>query len=382
MNPDDLARELESKDFDYFLDLMLNAVPDDIDKREGSIIYDGVAPAAMVMAMQMLDLANIIRQTYVRTAVGEFLDYRAIEHGTARYSATNTEVRAVFTDQDGKPIDNVNVGDKFASIGEAPIFYTVTKINDDLSGEMLADNPGTEANGYIGQILPVTPNDSLYWAEIKEVTVPSRDEENDDHLRARLLKSDNWLAYGGNIADYMDMISKIQEVGAAQIYPTWNGPGTVKLVILDNNYKPASSQLVNKVKELIDPEDKTTQGYGLAPIDHRVTVVAPERFKVNVSARITIGSEANLETVRTKIKESLEDFFDSLRKTWSMIDSSTGRGYSMSIYRSKILSRIMMVDGVSNASLPILNDKEDDLQLTFTNQVSQLPEMGEVVIDG
>ena len=222
MNPNDLANELEAQNYDYWLNLMLDNVPNDIDKREGSIIYDAVAPAAMVNAQQSLSLANIIRETYIKTAQGEFLDYRAFEHGTSRYEATNAEVKAKFNDDDGNPV-NVEVGDRFASIAESPIFYTVIKSNGDGTAEMQAEEAGTSANSYLGQVLPVTPNDNLAWAEITEITIPARDEENDEHLRARLLNTNSWVAYGGNVADYLNMTSKINDVGATQVYPTWDG---------------------------------------------------------------------------------------------------------------------------------------------------------------
>lgn len=381
MSPNELADELEAQNFDYWLNLMLDNVPDDIDKREGSIIYDAVAPAAMVSAQQSLSLANIIRETYIKTAQGEFLDYRAVEHGTNRYAATNTEVKAKFNDDDGNPV-NVEVGDRFASIAESPIFYTVIKANGDGTAEMQAEEAGTSANSYLGQVLPVTPNDNLAWAEIVEIAIPARDEENDDHLRARLLNSNSWVAYGGNVADYLDMTSKISDVGATQVYPTWDGPGTVKLVILNNDLMPASQTLVKKVKEEIDPEESTTQGYGLAPIDHRVTVVAPETFKVDITMNVTIADSASVDTIKANIKTSLEEFFKSLRKDWSIVNPTVGRGYSMIIYRSKILSRVMMIEGVANATMPRLNGKDEDLQLVFNNTTSQLPVLGEVTING
>lgn len=381
MNPNELADELEAQNFDYWLNLMLDNVPNDIDKREGSIIYDALAPAAMVSAQQSLSLANIIRETYIKTAQGEFLDYRAVEHGTNRYVATNTEVKAKFNDDDGNPV-NVEVGDRFASIAESPIFYTVSKANDDGTAEMQAEEAGTSANSYLGQVLPVTPNDSLSWAEIVEITIPARDEENDEHLRARLLNTNSWVAYGGNVADYLDMTSKISDVGATQVYPVWNGPGTVKLVILNNNLMPASQTLIKKVKEEIDPEDNETQGYGLAPIDHQVTVVAPETFEVNITMNVTIAENANIDTIRTNIKASLEELFKSLRKDWSTIDSVTGRGYKLTVYRSKILSRVMTLEGVTNATMPQLNGKDEDLQLVFNNTTSQLPVLGEVTVNG
>lgn len=381
MDPNELADELEAQNYDYWLNLMLDNVPNDIDKREGSIIYDAVAPAAMVSAQQSLSLANIIRETYIKTAQGEFLDYRAVEHGTSRYAATNAEVKARFNDDDGKPV-NVEVGDRFASIAESPIFYTVIKANNDGTAEMQAEEAGTSANSYIGQVLPVTPNDNLAWAEITKVTIPARDEETDDHLRARLLNSNSWLAYGGNVADYLNMTSKIHDVGATQVYPVWDGPGTVKLVILNNDLMPASQTLIKKVKEKIDPEESTTQGYGLAPIDHQVTVAAPETVKVDIAMNVTIADSANIDTIRANIKASLEEFFKSLRRDWDTVNPTVGRGYSMTIYRSKILSRVMMLGGVANATMPRLNGKDEDLQLIFNNTTSQLPVLGEVTING
>ena len=382
MNPEEYAAEYTSRNYDYWLDKMLDNVPDDIDQREGSIVFDALAPAAMAMAQQSLTMANIIRQSYIKTAQGEFLDYRAAEHGTARYVATQTEVKAKFLDSDGNAINNVQIGDQFASIGETPIFYTVQKINEDLTGELTADDPGTTANSYIGQILPVTSNDSLSWAEITEIVAPARDEETDGHLRDRLLKADDWVAYGGNVADYLSMLSKISEVGAGQVYPVWNGPGTVKLVILNNDLMPASADLVKKVKNIIDPEDREALGYGLAPIDHQVTVVAPSILTVDVASTVTIDSKQNADSVKAKIKEAVENYFELLRQSWNTVDPKTGRGYSQTVYRSKILSQIMSVEGVINASVPVLNGTDGDIALTFNNQTSELPILGEVVLDG
>lgn len=379
MNPNELANELEAQNYDYWLNLMLDQVPNNIDKREGSIIFDALAPAAMVSAQQSLSLANIIRETYIKTAQGEFLDYRAAEHGTLRYLATNAEVKAKFNNDDGNPI-NVEVGDRFASIAESPIFYTVIKANDDGTAEMQAEEAGTYANSYLGQVLPVTPNDNLAWAEIIEITIPARDKESDDHLRDRLLNTNSWVAYGGNVADYLDMTSKIHDVGATQVYPVWNGPGTVKLVILNNDLMPASSTLIKKVKEEIDPEDKETQGYGLAPIDHRVTVTTVETLTVNVQINALLDAQHVTSNIEQQIKNVLSKFFIELRQNWATINPTTGRGYALTIFRSRILSKIMQIESVVNANLPILNGAEKDISLIFDNQVSQLPVLGEVTV--
>ncbi|QNQ80776.1 baseplate J/gp47 family protein [Lactobacillus sp. PV034] len=381
MTPSELIRDIQTKDSNYFLQKMLDTVPDDIDKREGSIIWDALAPAAQVMGQQALQLANIIKLTYTQTSQGEFLDYRAVEHGTNRYPATNAKVKAIAKNEDKKILDNVKVGDQFASIGDSPIFYTVIQIKDDLSLVLRAEDAGSVANGYLGQILPITPNDALSWAEITEIIAPARDEETDEHLRERLLSPSDWISYGGNISDYVKMTSSITDVGAVQVYPVWNGGGTVKLVILNNDLMPASQGLIDEVKNTIDPAEQSGMGVGLAPIDHKVTVVTPTLLKVNVMIDIMLAPNANINTIRSTVQSTIEDYFKELRNDWDNINPVIGRGYAVTIYRSKILSKIMNLDGIANAQLPKLNDKENDINLIFNETTSQLPILGEVTVN-
>lgn len=381
MTPEELSKQIEKQGFEYYLNQMLGKVPDDIDKRQGSIIYDAIAPAAMLMAQQSLDMSTLVKAIYVKTATGEFLDYKAVEYGTERQKATATQARAKFLNSAGKPIASVDIGDRFASIGSDPIFYKVVKINADYTGILVAEEPGTQANGYLGQILPITPNDQLSWAEIVEVVVPARDDETDDHLRERLLASDNWIAYGGNIADYLDMLAKITSVGAAQVYPAWQGGGTVKLVILDNDYNAPSAELLAQVKNEIDPPDSPGLGYGLAPIDHTVTVVAPKEVHIDVSATVQVDVQADVETTKLKVTDQLESYFLAKRHGWASINKKSGRGYVLAIYRAQLLTEIMKVDGVVNCSLPMLNGKNEDVVLTFNAETSQLPVLGKVVVN-
>lgn len=381
MNPETLISELESHDFDYFMDSMLDEVSDGVDKRQGSIIYDAMAPAATLMAEQSLNMANIVRATYTQTAPGEFLDYRGPERGLVRQTATAAQVSAKFLDSKGIPVSNVEVGDQFASVGEEPIFYHVIEVNEDLTGLLVAEETGTRANGYLGQILPVTPNDALSWAEILSVDVPAKDDETDDHFRDRLLSPDAYNAYGGNVADYMDMLSKIGSVGAGQVYPAWQGGGTVKLVILNNYKRAASSELVKQVKEQIDPPDAEGQGYGLAPIDHLVTVVAPTEVPISIETTITPDTSTTVDSLKAAIEAGVESYFAQRREAWDDIDKVTGRGYSLTVYRSQILTEIMKVEGVINATLPVLNGSESDVKMTFRNDTSELPVVGEVTLN-
>uniref|UniRef100_UPI0025837A10 baseplate J/gp47 family protein n=1 Tax=uncultured Secundilactobacillus sp. TaxID=2813935 RepID=UPI0025837A10 len=144
--------------------------------------------------------------------------------------------------------------------------------------------------------------------------------------------------------------------------------------------KPASSELIEQVQEAIDPAPQG-EGYGLAPIDHVVTVVAPEALKVDITSTVEVATDTTLGAVTEKIKTAIADYFKALSEKWDTVDAKTGRGYAMTVYRAQLLAEMMKVEGVTNATLPVLNGTENDLELQFTDEVSQLPIVGEVTLN-
>ena len=63
--------------FDVILERMMDRVPNNIDKREGSIIYDALAPAAVELAQMYIELDVILNETFADTASREYLIRRA-----------------------------------------------------------------------------------------------------------------------------------------------------------------------------------------------------------------------------------------------------------------------------------------------------------------
>lgn len=378
-NVQDLIDDLNSKDFDYYLEEMMEQVPNDIDKREGSIVYDAIAPAAMVMSVRALDMANYLKQAHIETATGEFLDAFASDRGTNRESATYTKVKANIIDDNKNVVTSVDINDTFASVANEPIFYHVITKNDDGTFILQANDAGSYANQYVGQIIPVTANDSVSWAEITEVSVPAKDAEDDDSLRSRLLSPNSYIAYGGNVADYKKMIEdKLNDVGAVQVYSAWQGGGTVKLVILDNTLNLPTKTLIAEVQNTIDPVDNSALGYGLAPIGHKVTVVAPDLLNISVNIDVVSDNKVSKDVLNNAIKNSINNYFISLRKSW---DKSSNNHYDLTVYRSQILAVVLQTEHVVNAELPKLNGNESDIELTFNNNTSQLPVIKDVVIN-
>ena len=231
----------------------------------------------------------------------------------------------------------------------------------------------------LGQLLPVTPFDNLGKAEIVEVAVPARDIEDDESLRKRLLSGNEIINYGGNVTDYISFTKELEDVAAVQVYPTWKGGGTVRLVILDNTYNAASQSLVETIQTKIDPQDSPGDGYGIAPIGHTVTVAAPTVRKINISAKIETDSGVTVLDVKEAVTDVINKHFESLRKSWDTLVGE--RGYKLTVYRSQLISTIIGVDGVVNVASLLFDTKEEDVVLTFSNDLQELPVVGAVTLD-
>lgn len=377
--PEQLADSMQLFTADYFMNNALGRVPDNIDTRQGSIIYDAIAPVAQSYQELALNMRNIILESYIQTASGEYLDYRAQEKGTFRKKATFAEVIAEFYDDNGERT-SVEIGDRFATMSANPVFFAVKQKNGQGSATLIAETPGITGNTYLGQILPVTANDRVSIAKITSITVPARDNEADDELRQRLLETANVIKYGGNVADYIDMTLKQNGIGGVQVYPVWNGGGTVRLVIINNEFDVPSPELVNEIKNIIDPKQYEGKGYGLAPIGHSVTVAAPAIKTISISMKIVVDNTTTFDLAKGNINRMLSKIFLNLRKKWDTLVNA--RDYNLTVYRAAIIGEIIKIDGVVNVESLRLNGQDNDISLVFSNALQELPVLGEVNVNG
>lgn len=100
-----------------------------------------------------------------------------------------------------------------------------------------------------------------------DLLIPGENTEEDEPFRARIIERLNSRSFGGNVAQYVEEIEAIDGVGAVQVYPVWDGGGTVCCSILGADFLPASSDLVQMVQNAIDPPP--AQGLGLGLAAHR-----------------------------------------------------------------------------------------------------------------
>lgn len=326
--------------FEEILERMLRNVPSDVDKREGSIIYDALAPCAVELAQMYAELEQFRDECFADTASREFLKRRAAERGIAPKPATCAVLKAEF---------NVDVpaGTRFSLDG---LNYAVTAADT-----VTCETAGAEGNKHFGQALPIDFVEGLETANITALLVPGEDEEETEAFRTRYLDSLHEQAFGGNITDYKQKVNSLDGVGGVKVYPAWNGGGTVKLVIIASDWSAPGAELVSRVQSEIDPT-QDGQGIGIAPIGHIVTAAGVKPLTVDVAARIVWEDGWNYAAAKNGIESAVEAVMQSLRRSWA--ESS-----ALVVRVSRIEQAILGCPGVVDISGTTLNGSGSNLVL-------------------
>ena len=377
-----LSKSLETYTFDYLLNLALDQVSDSVDKRQGSIIYDAISPACYVLAEVFLELKGIVDETFPATATGENLELKVSERGIIRNPATKAIKHAVMIDASGVALKGVPIGTRFSSVGDTPVVY---RVSNELvtAGEyqVECEQTGTVGNSYIGTLIPISYIPNLGSATIDTIVIPGEDEETDEQLRARYVEEVNEVAFAGNIAAYDKIVKDISGVGEAQIYPVWDGGGTVLISVVDSTFAPASNAFCDLIENLLDPENSIGvkgTGLGVAPIGHIVTVVAPTVYVVNVSADVSLAAGVTLPQVQSAIEDQVRGYISGVANAWGVPDDYNR--YSASVFTAQIAAAILRVNGVSNVTNTRSNGTASDKVLPQTAAVQQLPVIGTVIL--
>jgi uncharacterized phage protein gp47/JayE len=355
----------EDNTFEAILQRMLDRVPNTVDKRPGSIIYDALAPAAAELAQMYVELDIIMRLAFADTASGEYLTRRASEIGVERKPATKAKRKGVFYDANDTLMD-VPIGSRFRI--DDLIFVVTEQIS---TGEFIleCESPGAIGNAPSGDMLPIEYVDGLARAVLTDIIEYGVDEEDDESLRQRYFDSLRGQAFGGNIADYRQKTLAIEGVSAVKVYPVWNGPGTVRLVILGADHLPADTGLVDRVQELIDPPPQG-EGYGIAPIGHIVTVESAKPVMINVETTLLLDTGFTPESVLHEVQAKIEAYLDELRKSW--------QDTNQIIVRVALIdARILDVPGV----LDVTGTKINGVAGNATLEDDEVPVLGTVTIN-
>ena len=383
----------DGNSFEQILDRTLsNELLSDVDKREGSIVYDTLAPVCMELADAYAKMDILESQLSLLTATGSNLDNRAYEQGMAREQETQAERIGTFKkyqideqtgeyvkdENDNKILIDMDIpeGSRFVSPENDSIIYEFIGKDDKDENILRCETYGTVGNEYTGTILPLTAIPDLVEAKITGTHIPAQDTESDDELRTRVINKLNSLSFGGNIDAYIEKVSGIDGVGTCKVFPAWQYNGSVLLSVVDSSYEPITQSFADRIKEEIDPEESSGQGVGFAPIGHYVTITTPIKSNVKVQFHLDLEADVTIGNVQEECEQKIEEYFNSVRHEFYQ-DKTLG------IYRARIIDKILEIPEVLNVTDVLLNDVNADITYTDEGLLEHqyLPYVWEVIID-
>lgn len=356
-----IGRYSDEMTFDYIMNRMLESVPDTVDKREGSIIYDALAPAAAELVKCYMELDVVMDETFVDTASLQYLMLRCKERGVAIQGETAAVIEGVFT----PPSVELSAGLRFNC---DEVNYVVSEKISAGHYKLEAETLGTVGNKYSGLLLPIQTVNGLDTAQIAAVLIPAEDGDTTDTLREKYYASIDGEAFGGNVADYREKVNAITGVGGVKVYPVWNGGGTVKLTVIASDYTAPSSELISKVQTAIDPEQNHGEGMGLAPIGHTVTVTGARYADLTITANVTFAAGWNWENGKSQLVSAANAYLDELCKAWA--DSET------TVVRiSQIETHLLTADCVVDVDGTTVNGGTKNIELA-ADEIPRLSTIG------
>lgn len=315
-----------------------------LDTREGSIIFNALAPAALEMAVMYTELDNTRNESFVNTASREYIIIGCQQMGMdiTLFEARGGIHKGVFDVE-------VPIGSRW----NCDLYnYTVTEyigLEDDYyTYKMKCETNGTAPNNQTGDLTAITDiPDGLTYSKVTECLIEGENEMSDEEIRTAYYEFVNSAVSDGNVAQYERWCDEYEGIGNSKVFPLWNSANTVKVSILTSSNRAASETLVSEFQEYIDP-NITGMGDGVAPIGAFVTVTTATEIPISVSANITMKSGfADTEAVET----ALTEYFASIAYEKSVI-----------AYMN-VGAVILNVDGIESVNNLLINDSTSDITL-------------------
>lgn len=344
-----MAYEYET--YEVILQRMLDRVTlnyPDVDTREGSIVFNALAPAAMELAIMYTELDNILCESFVTTASREYLLMACSQMGMdiSNFEATASVHKGAF-----------NIEVPIGSVWNYGLYnYEVTEYlgveNNAYTYQLQCDTFGTEPNLITGDLIPIEQGFENVTGVILSCLIEGKAETSDDDIRNAYFEYVNASISDGNVGQYKNWCNTYDGVGNSKIFPLWNGANTVKVSILSADNHVASEELIDEFQEYLDPLDEngnpTGMGNGVAPIGAFVTVTTATELPINVSATIKLKDGYNDTTL---IDDALKEYLSEIAYDKSVV-----------AYMS-LGAKILDVDGVEFASELLINGGTENIFL-------------------
>ena len=274
---------MSEKTSETILQEALSEVREGFDKREGSIIYDALAPASILAYEQRMEMEVKHREGFAGTCSREMLIERAREIGMdAPYDARASVIEAKMSPAD---ID-VPIGARFNY--EKLNYHVIEKAEAGVYW-LECETAGEAGNISSGKLLPIDYVEGLVSAAINKILIYGEEKQDTEEYRELYFSNVKDEARDGNVGQYELWTSSYPGIGNHKIFPLWNGVCTVKISILDSNNDVASEALIQEFQNYMDP-GSTGLGNGAALIGAIVTVTTATEKVLTLSGNITLAA--------------------------------------------------------------------------------------------
>lgn len=292
---------------DVILKRMLDNSPDDIDKREGSVTWDMLSPSSIELERLYIELDNILQFGFVNeNQPREYLVLRCAEVGITPKPALKAQGAVTFYGNEGTKIP---IGTRVYTDEEIPVYFVTTAegtITADGYVTVTAEAVEGGVNGnvatnkitlHIGNIVGVT---SVTNTEAFE---GGTNEETDEALMQRYYDMVTRPATSGNASHYRQWALDVAGISDCKVYPTWDGAGTVKVILLSDDKKAPSQTIIDNVTANIEDN---------RPVGAVVTVEGATEVVIDVSATLTIVEGKTLADAQSEIETGITEYLKSI----------------------------------------------------------------------
>ena len=286
------------------LERLLDAIVPEVDKRQGSIAYDLSDPAAQEFAQAYIALDRTLSYAFLNEDMpSDLLTMAASDLGIDRKSPVAAKGEVTFTGQIGQFIPKdmqvrTDNGVYFNVLNDVILTQETTKVTVEaelggISGNVRSD----EINTVVGDLAGVltVKNESAFDNGV--------DKESDESLLQRVYDKVRKPATSGNVYHYEQWARGVSGVGAVRVYPTWNGPNTVKVVLLSDDKRTPSQTVIDESITKIEEE---------RPVGARVTVVGATEISINIDVDLTLSIDATISEVLVAIEKALNEYLEPL----------------------------------------------------------------------
>lgn len=298
----------ENMTYEVILERMIDRVENkypNLDTREGSIIYNALAPAALELAIMYTELDNVMAESFVNTASREYILLACEQMGidTSTFEASCGSHKGEF-----------NVEVPIGSRWSCDLYnYTVTSYLGVKDGyytyQMECETPGTAPNNFTGDLTPITHNPTgMNYAKLVECVIEGENKTTDEDIKTIYYDRIKNTVSDGNVYQYKKWCDDYDGIGNSKIFPLWNGANTVKVSILSASNRIATSELIADFQNYLDPNTEG-MGNGVAPIGAFVTVTTATEVPINITGTLTMKSGYSDTTA---ISTALETYFSNL----------------------------------------------------------------------